>query len=158
MGRRWRRRARAVSQAGSGPMKCAICIAILATAALASSPASAQSLYRDSVTAANIFADHRARAVNDIVTIIVTEQSTQTRSATTKTSKDTSRPAAINDFPGLAPTTRNLKAADYLKFDISGKASHEGKGEIDRSDSLTTQIPARVVKVLENGNLVIEGR
>ncbi len=136
----------------------AICVALLAGAATLSSPVSAQSLYRDGNTGANIFSDHRARAVNDIVTILVVEQSTQSRTATTKTSKDTSRTAAINDFPGLALTTRNLKAADYLKFDIAGKASHEGKGEIDRSDTLTTQIPARVVKVLDNGNLVIEGR
>ena len=138
-------------------MRAAICVALLASA-IASGEASAQSLYREGNTAANIFADHRARAVNDIVTILVVEESSQSRTATTKTSKDTSRTAAINDFPGLAFATRNAKAADYLKFDIAGKASHEGKGEIDRSDKLTTQIPARVVKVLDNGNLVIEGR
>jgi flagellar L-ring protein precursor FlgH len=45
-----------------------------------------------------------------------------------------------------------------MKFDIAGEAEHEGKGSIDRSDRLTAQIPARVVKVLDNGNLVIEGR
>jgi len=139
-------------------MKCLICIAVVAAAALAPALAPAQSLYREGVMAGNVFADHRARSVNDIVTIIVVEQSTQSRSATTKTSKDTSRTAAINDFPGLALTTRNLKAADYLKFDIAGKAEHEGKGSIDRSDSLTARIPARVVKVLDNGNLLIEGR
>src|SRR5438309_2074673 len=123
MGGRWRGRTCAVSQAGTRPMRsatgvalrCAICIAILATAALTSSLAAAQSLYRDGAGATTIFADHRARAVNDIVTIIVTEQSTQTRSATTKTSKDTSRTAALNDFPGLALATRNANAAKFLK-------------------------------------------
>jgi flagellar L-ring protein precursor FlgH len=96
--------------------------------------------------------------VNDIVTIVVVEQSTQSRSANTTTSKSTSRTAAINDFPFLALPTRNATAASNMKFDISGEAEHEGKGSIDRSDRLTAQIPARVVKVLDNGNLVIEGR
>jgi flagellar L-ring protein precursor FlgH len=134
-------------------------VALLAvTATLTATPAVAQSLWREGAGAGHLFSDHRARAVNDILTILVVEQSTQSRSATTKTSKDTSRTAALTDFPGLALPTRNAKAQENLKLDLSGKAAHEGKGSIDRSDRLTAQIPARVVKVLDNGNLVIEGR
>ena len=125
---------------------------------LVTSPCAAQSLWREGANGGHLFADHRARAVNDIVTIIVVEQSTQSRSANTTTSKSTNRTASINDFPFLALPTRNAKAATNMKFDISGDAEHEGKGSIDRSDRLTAQIPARVVKVLDNGNLVIEGR
>jgi flagellar L-ring protein precursor FlgH len=139
-------------------MKPAITGLVLGLGVLAAVPASAQSLWREGAPGASLFADHRARAVNDIVTIIVVEQSTQSRSASTTTSKNTSRTASLNDFPGLALPTRSPKSAANLKLDLSGKASHEGKGEIDRSDKLTAQIPARVVKVLENGNLMIEGR
>ena len=139
-------------------MRGALALAALGLAALGATPAAGQSLYREGAAGGNIFADHRARAVNDIVTIIVVEQSSQSRSANTTTSKNSSRTAAINEFPGLAFATRNAKAADYLKFDISGNAQHEGKGSIDRSDKVTAQIPARVVKVLDNGNLLIEGR
>jgi flagellar L-ring protein precursor FlgH len=132
---------------------------ILALAALAlASPAAAQSLWRDGAPGASLFADHRARAVNDIVTILVVEQSSTTRSASTSTSKTTSRSAAVNDFPGLQLPTRNAEAQANLKLDIGGKASHEGQGAIARSDAVNAQIPARVVKVLDNGNLVIEGR
>lgn len=135
-------------------------VAILALTVLAAAPAvaRAQSLWREDAPGAGLFADHRARAVNDILTIIVSEQSSQSRSANTTTSKNTSRTAGLNDFPGLALPTRNPTAARNLKLDLEGKASHEGKGSIDRSDRLTAQIPARVVKVLDNGNLVIEGR
>jgi flagellar L-ring protein precursor FlgH len=131
---------------------------VLGVAVLSATPAAAQSLWREGVAGGSLFADHRARAVNDIVTIVVVEESSSSRSATTSTSKATSRTAALNDFPGLALPTRNPRAAANLKFDLEGKASHEGKGSIDRSDKLSAQIPARVVKVLENGNLVIEGR
>ena len=138
-------------------MRTRMCVVVVLTVLLAP-PAFAQSLWREGAPGAGIFADHRARAVNDIVTIVVVEQSTQSRSASTKTSKDTSRIAALNDFPGLMLPSRNAEAAANLKLDLSGKAAHEGKGSIDRSDRLTAQIPAKVVKVLDNGNLVIEGR
>ena len=139
-------------------MSALIGLFALLAAAISATPAGAQSLFREGATAGNLYADHRARAVNDIVTIMVVEQSSQSRSASTTTSKDTSRTAALTDFPFLALPTRNLEAQSNMKLDLSGKAKHEGKGAIDRSDRLTAQIPARVVKVLENGNLVIEGR
>ena len=34
----------------------------------------------------------------------------------------------------------------------------EHEGNIDRTQRVTGQIPARVVKVLDNGNMVLEGR
>jgi flagellar L-ring protein precursor FlgH len=139
-------------------MRRALGLLVLAAGTLAASPAPAQSLWRDGAGGSHLFADHRARAVNDILTIVVVEQSAQTRSASTKTSKDTTRTASINDLPFLALPTRNAKAAADMRFDIEGAAEHEGKGSIQRSDRLTAQIPARVVKVLDNGNLVIEGR
>jgi flagellar L-ring protein precursor FlgH len=141
-------------------MSHALVAAIVALTVLAAPPARAhaQSLWREGAYGAGLFADHRARAVNDILTIVVVEQSSQSRSASTTTSKNTSRTAALNDFPGLALPTRSPTSARNLKLDLEGKASNEGKGTIDRSDKVTAQIPARVVKVLDNGNLVIEGR
>jgi flagellar L-ring protein precursor FlgH len=38
------------------------------------------------------------------------------------------------------------------------EAEHTGKGSIQRSDRVSGQLPARVVKVLDNGNMIIEGR
>jgi flagellar L-ring protein precursor FlgH len=141
-------------------MSGALAAAMLALTVLAAAPAlaHAQSLWHEGSSGAGLFADHRARAVNDILTIVVVEQSSQSRSANTTTSKNTSRTAGLNDFPGLALPTRSPTSARNLKLDLEGKAAYEGKGSIDRSDKLTAQIPARVVKVLDNGNLVIEGR
>lgn len=119
----------------------------------------AQSLWREGAAGANLFADDRAHAVNDIVTIVIAEQSSSSRTADTKTSKASKRTAAINDFPGLGLTTvRNAYLAGLLKYDVANNASHEGKGNIDRTDTVTGRIAARVVKVLDNGLLLIEGR
>jgi flagellar L-ring protein precursor FlgH len=139
-------------------MRRALSSLALALVALSATPAAAQSLWRDGASAGSLYADHRARAVNDIVTIVVVEQSSTQRSASTSTSKTTNRTAAINDFPMLALPTRNKEAQSNMRLDIEGKAIHEGQGAINRSDNVNAQIPARVVKVLDNGNLVIEGR
>lgn len=142
---------------------------------LAPAPVGAQSLWREGGQGASLFTDLRARAVNDIVTIVIVEQSSSSRSATTKSSEDTSRTTAVNQFPTILDTLsrRTLRtplgaafgsvepsqiAQNQLGLNLSGKAAHEGKGSIDRSDKVTGQIAARVVKVLDNGNLVIEGR
>jgi flagellar L-ring protein precursor FlgH len=137
-------------------------------------PASAQSLWREGRPGASLFVDHRARAVDDIVTIVIDEESSSSRTGNTKTTKDTSRTASINKFPTLLdPLAKKLKPITNpalkgkplstflegaLTLDISGNASHEGKGAIERTDKVSGQIAARVVKVLDNGNLMIEGR
>lgn len=119
---------------------------------------SAQSLWREGVSGANLYADLRARAVNDVITVLIVEQSSSSRSANTTTSKDTSRTAAINNFPGAGLPSSSQMLRDNLKFDISGSASQKGKGSIERTDRVSGQIAARVVKVFDNGNLLIEGR
>jgi flagellar L-ring protein precursor FlgH len=139
-------------------------------------PAAAQSLYREGSGGANLFADHRARGVNDIVTIIISEQSSTSRSASTKSEQDTSRSAGVNQFPTIfdpiakrfvTPVTSAITgnsqspseiARQRFNIDFNSTASHEGTANIDRSDRVTGQIAARVVRVLDNGNLMIEGR
>jgi flagellar L-ring protein precursor FlgH len=132
-------------------------LAALALLALTGA-ADAQSLYREGAPGANLFADLRARTVNDIVTILIVEQSSSSRTASTSTSKDTSRTAGVNTFPSLLGNAIPRYLQKNVKIDISGQASHDGQGAIDRADRVTGQIAARVVKVLDNGNLVVEGR
>jgi flagellar L-ring protein precursor FlgH len=135
----------------------------------------AQSLWRDGASGAALFVDHRARALDDIVTILVVEQASSSRSANTTTSKDTSRTASVNQFPTMFDSaarvlvkplvkswlgwkTPSQFAEQDLSLDAQSKSEHTGKGSIDRSDRLTAQMPAKIVKVLPNGNLLIEGR
>ena len=42
-----------------------------------------------------------------------------------------------------------------MKF--GSTTSHEGTGTIDNSDSITTRFSVRVVDVLPNGNLIVQG-
>ena len=143
-----------------------VVIVSLVTLALGG-PAHAQSLWRDEAPGGQLFADAKARRVNDVLTVVVVEESASSRSANTSTGKSTSRTAGVNRFPSIVdplskkafggkPPSEILQ--NGLSFDISGQASHEGKGAIERTDRVSGQVAARVVRVLENGNLVIEGR
>jgi flagellar L-ring protein precursor FlgH len=144
----------------------ALGLVLLGTPALAAG----QSLYRDGGPGAMLFVDHRARGVNDIVTILVVEQSSSSRTAKTSTAKDSSRSFGVNDFPTVFdPVTRRLirpftdkelsqHARESFSLDVAGQYSHEGTGNIDRTDRVSGQIAARIVKVLDSGNFLIEGR
>lgn len=138
-------------------------------------PAAAQSLWREGAMGSSLFTDQRARAVNDIVTITIVEKSSSSRTAKTKVSDSTSRTAQVNKAPTiLDPISGKVikplvdpifgyerpstMLQNRLNVDLESSAAHEGKGNIDRTDNVSGQIAARVVKVLDNGNLVIEGR
>ena len=97
--------------------------------------------------------DLRASQVDDIVTILVSEQSTATATGATKTAR-TSK--ASNSVTALAGVTRatgpwaNLAGA-------SGQSSLDGQGTTSRRTTMTTTLTARVTQVLPNGNLVLSG-
>jgi flagellar L-ring protein precursor FlgH len=151
-------------------------LAALGLVLLLAPSAVAQSLWVEGGPGSSLFSDHRARRVNDLVTILIVEQSSSSRSASTSTSKDTSRSAAVTEFPTLFdPLARRVvkpladpllggyqapsqALQERLRLGLEGKGSHEGKGSIDRADRVTGQIPARVIRVLDNGNLLVEGR
>lgn len=97
----------------------------------------------------SLYADHKARRVGDIVTIIVLESSKASKSAATKTSKRSDSSGSLNDLFGLG----NLP----LKMGADAGSDYSGSGSTTRSGSMEAKISAFVKQVLPNGNLVLEG-
>jgi len=95
-----------------------------------------------------LFADLRARAVGDIVTILVTESSSATTQAATSNSKDSS--AEADEGSGL------LRFLPLFGFRYGD--NYEAKGKTSRSNVFTARVTATVIEVLPSGNLRIEGR
>jgi flagellar L-ring protein precursor FlgH len=115
-------------------------------------PAIAQnngSLYSDAAPNLFLFRDLRARNVNDIITIVIVENSTATNSANTTTQKKGDVTAAAPGFLGIKVPTNPLTMNSALDF--------SGQGSTTRSGQLNASLSARVVQVLPNGDLVIEG-
>jgi flagellar L-ring protein FlgH len=102
----------------------------------------------------------KARYVNDIVTIIVSETAAGGNKASTNTSKDTSTSATVTSLLGLENEIIGKNANMNGKIGLNGTANNslKGAGDTSRSSTLSASISARVLKVLDNGNLLIEGK
>lgn len=108
-----------------------------------------------------LVADTRAYNVGDLVTISITESAKASELATTQTSKDSGMKVGIASLFGLSypmkAFTDNTVNADTALETTLGNTS-KGEGKTERQSSFTTYLTARVVQVLPNNNLLIQGR
>jgi flagellar L-ring protein precursor FlgH len=116
--------------------------------------ASAQSLWHED-TVRPMFSDKRAVNVGDILTITVADSTATSKNNQTKTAKQSSWSAAITSFlfPGYAALNGKMPAIDY-----NSNIKHDGSGAINNSQSIVTHVAVKVIDVLPNQNLVIEGK
>ncbi len=134
--------------------KILLLIAALALPAVSYS----QSLWHDEVSRP-MFADKRATQAGDIITIIVSETSTASKNNETKTEKQSSLNAAIASF--LYPVTASgllTKKGQLPAMAYNSDIKHDGAGSINNSETVVAKVAVRVVDVLPNHNLVVEGR
>jgi flagellar L-ring protein precursor FlgH len=104
--------------------------------------------------------DFKARAKGDTVTVVITEQASASKSATTSTARTTALSAGVPNFMGLETNMTGINKwmdlSKLLTADTSSK--YDGSGSTTRKENLNATLTARVVDVLANGNLLIEGR
>lgn len=107
-----------------------------------------------------IYTDKKARYINDIVTIVISETATGGNTASTNTSRDTSTSAGISALLGIESSilAKNVNMGESISIGGTSTNSLKGAGDTSRSSTLSASISARVLKVLENGNLLIEGK
>ena len=104
--------------------------------------------------------DLKARRIGDIVTIVITETASASKEATTDTARSSTVNAGIPNFLGLeqAGIIKNNFAdlSKLINADVSSKFT--GSGTTSRKETLNATISAKVIDVLPNSNLLIEGR
>jgi len=118
------------------------------------------SLWNDNGEFARLYSDLRASRVGDIVTIRITESASGAKSASTKTSKDSSMNDAFSgkfsnffDLPARALSFLSPSAS----IKVTNQDSYAGNGATTRNDVLTASMTAIVMEVYPNGNLRILG-
>jgi flagellar L-ring protein FlgH len=100
--------------------------------------------------------DLRARHVNDLVTIRVIESISATGSADSSLDKASNGSASVTKLFGLE--SRLPGAIDPTSLaSASASTKFKGAGTTSRSSVLSAIVTARVVEVLPNGDLVLEG-
>jgi flagellar L-ring protein precursor FlgH len=100
--------------------------------------------------------DHRARNVNDLVTIRVVENITGQGTADAALTKDSSGSVGLSKLFGMEkklPSSADPSALVAAKTATDFK----GAGTTNRTGILTAQMTARVSDLLPNGDLVVEG-
>lgn len=103
----------------------------------------------------SLFADPRARAVNDLLTIRVVESANATGTADASVSKNSSATASIAKLFGLEKKLSRIDPVNLAS--TASDSKFNGSGSTTRSGELTTNLTVRVAEVLPNGDLVLEG-
>lgn len=111
------------------------------------------SLFAGPGALAELSTDLRARNVNDIVTVVVNEQASAVSTGVTKTQRASSANAGATSSAGTLAIPGRL--ANLVT--VNSNSQLNGQGTTSRTTTLTTTISARVVDLLPNGFLVIEG-
>ncbi|MEW5981046.1 MAG: flagellar basal body L-ring protein FlgH [Acidobacteriota bacterium] len=105
---------------------------------------------------ADLTRDTRARRVNDLVTIRVVESIVALGSADTALDKTSNGSAAVPSLFGLQHKLPSWIDPASL-VNLGSNTNFKGGGATSRSSELSAVVTARVVEVLPNGDLVLEG-
>ena len=115
--------------------------------------ASPGSLFSASGRLSDATRDLRARDLGDLVTIVVSDQASAIAKGVTNTSRKSTAKNTIASLGGALATGNPLASL----ANIANDQQLQGQGQTSRDMTLTTTVSARVVDVMANGNLVLEG-
>ncbi|MDO4674533.1 flagellar basal body L-ring protein FlgH [Campylobacter sp.] len=108
-----------------------------------------------------LFSDKKAMNVNDLVTVIIQEnttQSTQANKATNRTNTANLGGGALTGGSGIVKSAIDrVNAYSNVGFQTNSTSNYQGAGSQSRKESFSTTISTRVIKILSNGNYFIEG-
>lgn len=111
------------------------------------------SIWSPNAMFANLGLDLKASRVNDLVTIIVNENTSAVATGDVKTARTSSAQSAIQAAGGV---TRAVGPwANLAKANTA--TALQGQGSTSRGATLTTTMSARITHLLPNGYLVVEG-
>jgi len=102
----------------------------------------------------DLFMDLRARAVGDVLTVVLTERTQASKESSTNTAKGTSVDTGMPIVFG-SPVTAN--GTPILNNEIQGDSSFKGAADSSQSNRLDGNITVTVAERLPNGNLLVRG-
>jgi flagellar L-ring protein FlgH len=117
---------------------------------------SPNSLWRNGSRA--FFKDQRAHQVGDILTVIVNLNDKAVIANETQRSRENKEDSGVDNLFGAKKYPIMNTAVGTRIFTGDSSSSSDGKGSVNRSEALVTNVAGVVTQVLPNGNLVVEGK
>lgn len=110
------------------------------------------SLYAESGRYSDLARDFRASHKGDLITIVVSDQSTAVSRGATTSNRKGSASAQVSSLFG------NRAAIDALSnlANLTGNSTLDGAGSTSRSNTLTATLSGRIIDVLPSGDFLIE--
>jgi flagellar L-ring protein precursor FlgH len=108
-----------------------------------------------------LVADSRPVNVGDLVTISITETAKASEIANTQTSRDSGVKVGINSLFGISLPMKAFSNKDVnVDTALEGTVGNvsEGQGKTERQSSFTSYLTTRVIQVLPNQNLMVQGK
>ncbi len=120
------------------------------------------SLWRGTNSRNRLFSDFRARDVGDIITVLIVDKTSAKGEATTETGSSSGNDYKMDSYFGMP---LDLGMTDFMGLgnrfspSITGGRETEfsGNGTTERNAQITATVAVRVMQVLSNGNLYVEG-
>ena len=121
-------------------------------------PASAGGLFRTSAATGgpasmSLFEDRRARNIGDVITIVLSENTSSSKKADTSIKKDDSVDIGTGLVLGEVPSLNNLS----LETQLEAARQFDGGASSDQSNQLNGTITVMVSEVLPNGLMEVRG-
>ena len=117
---------------------------------------SPNSLWRNGSRA--FFKDQRAHQVGDILTVTVNLNDKAVIANETQRSRENKEDSGVDALFGAQKVPLIKTPIPGRIFTADSTSSSDGKGSVNRSEALVTNVAAVVTQVLPNGNLVVEGK
>jgi len=107
----------------------------------------------------NWLADVKARRIGDIVTILIKEQASASKVATTDTDRSSNIAAGISSLFGLEKSVVNANSniTPSALIGASSDNKFSGSGKTTRAENLVATLTTQVIEVYPNGNMKIRG-
>jgi len=102
----------------------------------------------------DLFMDLRARAVGDILTIMLVERTDASKESSTSTARGSSVDTGLPTFAGRPITSGGTP---ILNNELSSDTSFDGQADSSQSNRLDGSITVTVAERLPNGNLLVRG-
>jgi len=102
----------------------------------------------------DLFMDLRARAVGDILTVMLVERTNASKESSTSTAKGTSIDTGMPIFAGRPITAGGTP---IFNNELSSDTSFDGQADSSQSNRLDGSITVTVAERLPNGNLLVRG-